>query len=146
MSGCFSCGNWWSQTGSNRRPPACKAGALPAELWPQLKPGHRIMILLRCTTIVQKTKPSGLLRKPGIEVYATQSRATPARPPACKAGALPAELWPQLKPGHRITTILFCTTMIQKTESSLHKPGCTSMPPAFARPVCSGSAGGSGWI
>ncbi len=26
---------WWSQAGSNRRPPACKAGALPAELWPQ---------------------------------------------------------------------------------------------------------------
>jgi hypothetical protein len=24
----------WSQPGSNRRPPACKAGALPAELWP----------------------------------------------------------------------------------------------------------------
>ena len=31
---------WWSQTGSNRRPPACKAGALPAELWPRsLPPG-----------------------------------------------------------------------------------------------------------
>ncbi len=29
---------WWSQTGSNRRPPACKAGALPAELWPHQKP------------------------------------------------------------------------------------------------------------
>ncbi len=27
---------WWSQAGSNRRPPACKAGALPAELWPRL--------------------------------------------------------------------------------------------------------------
>ena len=27
--------NWWSQTGSNRRPPACKAGALPTELWPR---------------------------------------------------------------------------------------------------------------
>ena len=26
---------WWSQPGSNRRPPACKAGALPTELWPQ---------------------------------------------------------------------------------------------------------------
>ncbi len=26
---------WWSQTGSNRRPPACKAGALPTELWPR---------------------------------------------------------------------------------------------------------------
>jgi hypothetical protein len=26
---------WWSQTDSNRRHPACKAGALPTELWPQ---------------------------------------------------------------------------------------------------------------
>src|SRR3954453_3157397 len=25
---------WWSRTGSNRRHPACKAGALPAELRP----------------------------------------------------------------------------------------------------------------
>ncbi len=29
--------HWWSQTGSNRRPHACKARALPTELWP---PGH----------------------------------------------------------------------------------------------------------
>lgn len=28
---------WWSQTESNRRHPACKAGALPTELWPRLK-------------------------------------------------------------------------------------------------------------
>ena len=27
-------GVWWSQTGSNRRPHACKARALPTELWP----------------------------------------------------------------------------------------------------------------
>jgi hypothetical protein len=27
---------WWRMTGSNRRPPACKAGALPTELIPQL--------------------------------------------------------------------------------------------------------------
>ena len=26
----------WSQPGSNRRPPACKAGALPTELWPRV--------------------------------------------------------------------------------------------------------------
>ncbi len=25
---------WWSQPGSNRRPLACHASALPAELWP----------------------------------------------------------------------------------------------------------------
>ena len=30
----LSTGEWWSQTGSNRRPHACKARALPAELWP----------------------------------------------------------------------------------------------------------------
>jgi hypothetical protein len=29
--------SWWSQTGSNRRPHACKARALPTELWPQYR-------------------------------------------------------------------------------------------------------------
>ena len=29
---------WWRMTGSNRRPPACKAGALPAELIPRSLP------------------------------------------------------------------------------------------------------------
>lgn len=28
---------WWSRTGSNRRPEACKATALPAELWPLVR-------------------------------------------------------------------------------------------------------------
>ena len=28
---------WWSLSGSNRRPPACKAGALPAELRPHFR-------------------------------------------------------------------------------------------------------------
>ena len=31
---------WWSQTGSNRRPEACKATALPTELWPRLTQHH----------------------------------------------------------------------------------------------------------
>jgi hypothetical protein len=30
----FRMKGWWSQTESNRRHPACKAGALPTELWP----------------------------------------------------------------------------------------------------------------
>ena len=30
--------NWWRYAGSNRRPPACKAGALPAELYPHIFP------------------------------------------------------------------------------------------------------------
>jgi hypothetical protein len=28
---------WWSQPGSNRRPQACKASALPTELWPRFR-------------------------------------------------------------------------------------------------------------
>ena len=32
---------WWSQTGSNRRPHACKARALPTELWPQCEASQR---------------------------------------------------------------------------------------------------------
>ena len=31
---------WWSRTGSNRRHPACKAGALPAELRPLIVPSR----------------------------------------------------------------------------------------------------------
>src|SRR5205085_12072263 len=31
----FISGVWWSQPGSNRRPQACKASALPTELWPR---------------------------------------------------------------------------------------------------------------
>ena len=34
MTGGRHSGAWWRRTGSNRRPPACKAGALPAELNP----------------------------------------------------------------------------------------------------------------
>ena len=33
---------WWSQTGSNRRPHACKARALPAELWPRTRRRMRL--------------------------------------------------------------------------------------------------------
>src|ERR1700688_3924388 len=29
--------SWWSQAGSNRRPLACHASALPAELWPPIR-------------------------------------------------------------------------------------------------------------
>ena len=32
---CHGGEGWWSQTGSNRRPPECKSGALPTELWPR---------------------------------------------------------------------------------------------------------------
>jgi hypothetical protein len=37
---------WWSQTGSNRRPHACKARALPAELWPRTR--RRMLLIAHC--------------------------------------------------------------------------------------------------
>src|SRR3546814_2539600 len=33
---------WWRRTGSNRRPAACKAAALPAELRPHLPSRHPV--------------------------------------------------------------------------------------------------------
>jgi hypothetical protein len=40
-----SCCVWWSQTGSNRRPHACKARALPTELWPHSAPPPKLASL-----------------------------------------------------------------------------------------------------
>ena len=34
--------DWWSRSGSNRRPPECKSGALPTELRPQKKHPNRL--------------------------------------------------------------------------------------------------------
>ena len=36
---------WWSQAGSNRWPPACKAGALPAELCPHIGELHWLALV-----------------------------------------------------------------------------------------------------
>src|SRR6185437_12936935 len=37
---------WWSQAGSNRLPPACHAGALPAELWPRILGDEPLPVVL----------------------------------------------------------------------------------------------------
>src|SRR5207253_3026458 len=37
---------WWSQSGSNRRPQACKASALPTELWPRTGEGGVCLLCL----------------------------------------------------------------------------------------------------
>jgi hypothetical protein len=50
---------WWSQTGSNRRPHACKARALPAELWPRTR---RRMLYAGCERRMRSIKVVGLGR------------------------------------------------------------------------------------
>ena len=41
------CVIWWSWTGSNRRPPECKSGALPAELQPLLRANANLALLFK---------------------------------------------------------------------------------------------------
>src|SRR6184192_558087 len=58
---CERSSSWWSQTESNRRPPACKAGALPTELWPlqRTEDGRQKADLNIC--------PSSVLRRPSSD-------------------------------------------------------------------------------
>ena len=42
---------WWSQTGSNRRPEACKATALPTELWPRIVRTNVLLFEYACYQI-----------------------------------------------------------------------------------------------
>jgi hypothetical protein len=62
---------WWSQTGSNRRPHACKARALPAELWPRTR-----RRMLHAAHIARS--PSLALRRSSL-----RSRGLPSR--SCRA-------------------------------------------------------------
>lgn len=66
----------WSLAGSNRWPPACKAGALPAELWPLKWSGRQ----------------DSNLRPPGPKPGALPSCAT-SREMARHAGVEPTTFW-----------------------------------------------------
>src|SRR3954447_5008487 len=50
---------WWSQTGSNRRPHACKARALPAELWPPTR--RRMLSLIKVVDLGRLELPTSRL-------------------------------------------------------------------------------------
>lgn len=50
---------WWSQTGSNRRPHACKARALPTELWPRQTTKRRRIDLCRPAFCRPSSDPGG---------------------------------------------------------------------------------------
>ena len=58
---------WWSQTGSNRRPRACKARALPAELWPRDQKQLLARSLFRlCRVVSHVGLPASLARQPSL--------------------------------------------------------------------------------
>ena len=81
---------WWSWTGSNRRPPACKAGALPIELQPQgfnciaIKPQRR-------QDFVYKAREAGnSIQHPNLITALLQPALSLFRPIVC-AKNLPLE-------------------------------------------------------
>ena len=118
--------NWWRLAGSNRWPPACKAGALPAELNPR---GLKLYVIVNSeevtysffsipsyfkevvgqnglepsTSRLSVVCSSQLSYWPIIAFFTSYSNwwrlaGSNRWPPACKAGALPAELNPHLFP------------------------------------------------
>lgn len=63
---------WWSQTESNRRHPACKAGALPTELWPHFQELARRAVSDRHTPIRGLVGP-GRLELPTLRLSGVRS-------------------------------------------------------------------------
>jgi hypothetical protein len=88
---------WWSQTGSNRRPHACKARALPAELWPRnqkTNAQHSIEVvglgrLELPTSRLSSARSNQLSYKP-----LTRGACCDARPPASTPEAIAQALTP----------------------------------------------------
>jgi hypothetical protein len=61
--------NWWSWSGSNRRPPECKSGALPAELQPlgyQRAPERESAGIRNCVRGRLNAVPSDRRKRPEV--------------------------------------------------------------------------------
>ena len=72
--------DWWSQTGSNRRPHACKARALPTELWP-LKSEAQMMVglggLEPPTSRLSSARSNQLSYKPLSSLFSATQKPEP---------------------------------------------------------------------
>jgi hypothetical protein len=90
-------GNWWSQTGSNRRPPACKAGALPTELWPRRRTERRRSTYVRHPPAVGLPIMVGLgrLERPTSPLSGVRSNHLSYRPRS-EIGPEPAKVRPSV--------------------------------------------------
>ena len=70
---------WWSQTGSNRRPQACKASALPTELWPRSIPSTAC-VRLRAHALRRDSPRSLMCKLVACLAEARGTRAKAGRP------------------------------------------------------------------
>ena len=69
---------WWSQTGSNRRPHACKARALPTELWPRGSASQMVGLggLEPPTSRLSSARSNQLSYKPELLMLASSQATT----------------------------------------------------------------------
>src|SRR5699024_7956764 len=69
---------WWRMTGSNSRPPACKADALPAALIPHMitiTPGNVLLVrTVSATTVGAKERNSGVRHGNSCDLFAIGTR------------------------------------------------------------------------
>ena len=72
--------NWWSLTGSNRRPPECKSGALPAELRPQTGSSPDRQIMVGLGRLERPTSPLSGVRSNHLSYRPKTSTKTQRRP------------------------------------------------------------------
>jgi hypothetical protein len=70
---------WWSQPGSNRRPQACKASALPTELWPRRQTRMVRMFPLAMGGANQSPRQPGVAMVGRVGVEPTTSRLSGVR-------------------------------------------------------------------
>ena len=72
---------WWSQTGSNRRPHACKARALPTELWPQILRSTQESCLSIRSAATQELVGPGRFELPTLRLSGVRSNQLSYGPP-----------------------------------------------------------------
>lgn len=82
---------WWSQTGSNRRPHACKARALPTELWPQADSNYAIRHIGKAAKMVGL----GRLELPTSRLSSARSNQLSYKPNYCPAASFAHRLFPK---------------------------------------------------
>jgi hypothetical protein len=92
---------WWSQTGSNRRPQACKASALPTELWPRSGTKQRTLLarrrlvgpgrVERPTSRLSGVRSNHLSYEPVTETEFTKSGIRRSKRARSKRGGMPKQ-------------------------------------------------------
>src|ERR1700722_13614712 len=93
---CILLGNWWTWPGSNRRPPRCERGALPAELHAQVKRAEKknATSTIRCWCGAFQEPPSAALRGAGASLGEEKGGASSRTPHPRRAVAHERSIFP----------------------------------------------------